>query len=307
MIAAALHLGLLVITRDHKVAASTIVTIWLFLVIEFFMSRSFQEQQSEIFSWLDDREEGLQKIIIVLKSPDILVRRVGYELLQMIHEEIAQDVVAPGFPLYPGEIIYQVYESAISYNDCHYDLLTCLNDFTVDNPTTLLSSYVDRTHAEAAAFRYHHLRAVEDLTLNHPYLFETTIDQHRTAYSDFPILEWCQQHEVPIRWPDEAHGKYAERFAAMTASCEPSAALNQFFLAELSHVEEADHWVMHQNFGQRAIAFLVAVQQNDLMAKLWLDVAAPLAFIHEHPIDQLTYCDFQKDDSTIVLKNHFRR
>jgi hypothetical protein len=168
----------------------------------------------------------------------------------------------------------------------------------------LLSSYVDRTHAEAAVLRRHHLRAVEDLTLNYPYFFETKLDRHCTAYSDFPILEWCQQHEVPIRWTDEAHGHYAERFALITESYAPSAALNQFFLAELAHVEEeADDWVRHQNLGQRAVAFLVAVQQNDLMAKLWLDVLAPLAFIHEHSIGQLTYCNFQKDDSIIVLKN----
>jgi HEAT repeat protein len=56
------------------------------------MGRSVQDQQSEIFSWLDDGEEGLQRIIGVLKSPDTLVRRIAYEVLQMMHEEIAQNV-----------------------------------------------------------------------------------------------------------------------------------------------------------------------------------------------------------------------
>ncbi len=268
----------------------------------------FQTQQSELLSWLDDGEVGLQRIATVLRSPDVALRRVAYELLMMLHEEeIAQDAVAAGFPLYPGDVIYEVYESAIAYNDCWYELITQVDQF-LDEPIVLLESYVDRAQAEASATKHHDRMAIADLCGGDRHLFDTSNNGNHTAYVYFPILEWCQQNQIPIRWSEESDEQYADRFAVLTAHYPPSPELNQFFLEQLQPIDELeeDQWERQNRLGRQAVEFLVAVQAQDLMAKLWMQVVGPLAFIHERAVSQITYCDFQPDQSIIILKNHIQ-
>jgi hypothetical protein len=271
----------------------------------------FEAQQSELLSWLDNGVAGLQRMVAVLRSADVALRRVAYDLLMMLHEEeIAQDAVAAGFPLYPGNVIYEVYESAIVYNDCWYDFITSLDQFSFDETIVLLGSYVDRAQAEASATKHHHRMAIADLSGGARHIFNTSSDKEmdHTAYIYFPILEWCQQNQIPIRCSEESDEGYADRFAALTAHYPPSLELNQFFLEQLDPVDELeeDQWERQDRLGRQAVDFLVAVQAQDLMAKLWMEVVGPLAFIHERAVSQITYCDFQVDQSIIILKNHIQ-
>jgi hypothetical protein len=267
----------------------------------------FQTQQSELLSWLDDGVLGLQRMVDVLRSPDVALRRVAYDLLMMLtEEEIAQDAVAAGFPLYPGDVIYEVYESAIAYNDCWYDLITQVDYLYWDEPIVLLGSYLDRAQAEASVTKHHARMAIADLSGSNRHLFDTSNNGDNPAYNHFPILEWCQYNEIPIRWSEESDEGYADRFAALTAHYPPSPELNQFFLEQLQPIDglEEDQWDLHNRLGRQAVTFLVAVQAQDLMAKLWMEIVGPLAFIHERVVSQITYCDFHADRSIIVLKNH---
>jgi hypothetical protein len=259
------------------------------------------EQKALILTLVECGAAGLEQIIHCLRSPGLELRRMAYELLQMIDEEPAQNAIGPGFPLYPGEIIYPVYESIVAYNDCWYDLVADLVE-RGHQPPAMLGIFLTKTAAQKALEGHHKRLAVADLMSGYPHFFDTASDP--TGHADFwdwPVLEFCKAHEIPIRLPGELSTDYALRFEQMNPEITYDPAVNQFFVEEYKHVEAdwEDESDRQRHYGWRTIAFLVATQQHDLMAQLWLETIGPLAFIHEESIGQITYCDLQSDGSVV--------
>jgi hypothetical protein len=161
------------------------------------------------------------------------------------------------------------------------------------------------TQAQAQlALEGHHKRlAIADLMSGYPHFFDTASDPRANAeFWRWPVLEFCEVHDIPVRLVGESSADYALRFGRIDPAIACNPAVNQFFLEEYNHAEMdwEDEWDRQRHYGSRTIAFLVAAQQDDLMAQLWLEVIGPLAFIHEESVSQITYCDLQPDGSIIV-------
>jgi hypothetical protein len=183
-----------------------------------------------------------------------------------------------------------------------------MEDCSDDYPTTLLGQYVDRATSEAAVLRHHRDRAVQDFMSGSSYFFDTASNSESNAnFWRFPLLDWCRTHLIPIRVPGELREDYAIQFAQVPPELAVIPAVNQLFSREYNdEVEPAaddDESDIHRHLGWQMVAFLVAAQQHDLMAQLWLEVIGPLAFIHEQAVSQITYCDFQADGAILLLKN----
>jgi hypothetical protein len=275
-------------------------------LLQRFPRLSPEEQQEAIWRLVDQGDAGLQQVIATLQSPHRSVRQTAYELLQMMPVESAQDAVAPGFPLYPGEVIYQVHESGIIYNDCWYDLITHLDRNQEDYPTRFLERYIDVAVAELAVQKNHQSRAVNLLTSGCFYFLNTaSVGNDRIAFLNFAMLDWCKEHRIPIRWPGETQEAYAAFCTELPPELSSIPAVNQWCWREWKYEPEPDHdeYDIKEALGQRVVEFLVASSQHELMGKLWMEAIGPLAFIHQQPVNRLTYCDIQADGSIVILRN----
>jgi hypothetical protein len=266
-----------------------------------FPKLSLAEQQASILTLVEYGEAGLKQIINCLQSPSLESRRRAYELLQMRSEPIAQQAIAPGFPLYRGDVVYQVYESVIGYDDECYLLSRSLEEMLyVSAP--LLRQFVDRSSAQVFVASQHKLLAVRDCILDTPYLFRTARFSDDVSYCgfpnwDFPMRDWCRTYEIPVPEFGESQTAYTSRFGRISPKFSKIPAVNQWFLRELtyqSHVEP-DEYDSKVDMVMRVLEFLIASQQHDLMAQLWMDMVGPLAFIHEESISRTTYFDLQLD------------
>jgi hypothetical protein len=272
------------------------------MLLRSFPTLSPEAQEAALWQLVDGGVAGLAQVIGALASPDLAVRRTAFELLQLVDAPEARRSIEKGFPLYPGEVIYPVYESIVAYNDCWYDLVADLVE-RWHQPPSMLGIFLTETAAQTALEDHHKRLAVADFMSGYPHFFDTASDP--TGHADFwdwPVLEFCNAHEIPIRRPGELSADYALRFAQMNPEITYDPAVNQFFVEEYNHVEAdwEDESDRQRHYGWRAIAFLVAAQQHDLMAQLWLEVIGPLAFMHEQPIGQTTYCDLQADGSIML-------
>jgi hypothetical protein len=260
------------------------------------------DQEAALWQLVAYGSAGLAQVIGVLASPHLAVRRTAFELLQLVDAPEARRSVAQGFPLYPGEMIYPVYESIVVYNDCGYDLVADLVE-RWHQPPAMLGIFLTQAQAQAALEDHHKRLAIADLMSGYPHFFDTASDP--TANAEFwrwPVLAFCEAHDIPVRLAGESSADYALRFGQIDPAIACNPAVNQFFLEEYNHTEMdwEDEWDRQRHYGSRTIAFLVAAQQHDLMAQLWLEVIGPLAFMSEQPVSQITYCDLQPDGSIIV-------
>jgi hypothetical protein len=267
-----------------------------------FPTLSAVDQEAALWQLVSYGSAGLAQVIGALASPDLVVRRTAFELLQLVDAPEARRSVAQGFPLYPGEMIYPVYESIVAYNDCGYDLVADLVE-RWHQPPAMLGIFLTQAQAQAALDDHHKRLAIADLMSGYPYFYDTASDP--TANAEFwrwPVLEFCEAHDIPVRLAGELSADYALRFGQIDPAIACNPAVNQFFLEEYNHTEMdwEDEWDRQRHYGSRTIAFLVAAQQHDLMAQLWLEVIGPLAFTHEQSIEQVTYCDLQSDGSIII-------
>jgi hypothetical protein len=273
-----------------------------------FPQLALAEQQASILTLVEYGEAGLQQIINCLQSPSVGLRRMAYELLEMRSEPITQQAIAPGFPLYRGDVVYQVYESVIGYDDEGYLLLRSLEEMLGYAKAPLLGQFVDPSSAQVFLARQHELSAVRDCILDTPYLFRTARFSDNVDYLgfpnwDFPMRDWCRTYKIPVPEFGESQTAYTARFGRISPKFSKIPAVNQWFLRELAYQShlEPDEYDSKVDMVMRVLEFLIASQQHDLMAQLWLDMVGPLAFIHEESsVSQITYYDLQPDGSIIV-------
>jgi hypothetical protein len=116
---------------------------------------------------------------------------------------------------------------------------------------------------------------------------------------DFPMWDWCRTYEIPLPELGESQTAYTARFSQIPLKFSKIPAVNQWFSRELAYQSylEPDEYDSKVDMAMRVLGFLIATQQHDLMAQLWMDMVGPLAFIHEESIYQNTYCDLQSDGS----------
>lgn len=69
-------------------------------------------------------DAGIDMLVEAVSDAALTVRAKACQLLQKINSPKAQQAIANGLRINPGDRIFTVYESVISYNDWCYDLLS---------------------------------------------------------------------------------------------------------------------------------------------------------------------------------------
>jgi hypothetical protein len=99
--------------------------------------------------------EGINLLDSMLVDNDIKVRVTAYESLSKISTNAAKNAIANGIPIYPGDLIYHVYESSIEFDDCSYHIITSFETGWWNNCPKLRAAYLTKDKAEATAWKFH--------------------------------------------------------------------------------------------------------------------------------------------------------
>jgi|GEM_PF-2606426 len=254
-------------------------------------------------------EAGIEFLIEVLSAPELTVRATAYNVLKDVNIEQAQSAIASEFLLHPGDRVYSIYESAITYNDWCYDLLVDVEEIELYygalSNINCFSRHIFRSSAEIAAKLHHDWRAIQDNVCR--YFSQIGWDDLSNERERFNILEWCKNYNVLIRLPDEGKASFEKRLAAAGYSTNLSnCTLNEemeFLQQELIDLEESENqkishvdedreeieWKIRYELEKKTIKFLQVSQRYELLGQLWLDAIGQLTFIHEETIEGEMY------------------
>jgi hypothetical protein len=263
---------------------------------------------------LDYGEAGIDLLVEASQSSELVVRATACELLQLTNSP-KTSALASGFPLYPGDRLFFVYEAVLSYNDNDYSVYTSLEsiDYYLDLAPEPVSCHLRRPDAELAAQKLH-LHRAKDLS-----------DLYLPIY--FNLQQWCAEHFILRRHPEENAWDYAERLRQIFEKFErqdlltqlwqaieqPDADIDQWFdthpilppeslaidFYDLENLDE-NYW-RHQNwdrqfseFRTQMLHWLQGNESHELLGQLWQDTLGQLAFVHEEVITETKYLDLNQ-------------
>ena len=225
-------------------------------------------------------EEGIDLLIKILNNDkELTVRATAYRLLQGLQFRKAQQAIAKGLLLNPGDRIYSVYKSDIGYGDDFYYLINQVtssvekyylyyagrhfydnildpsfefnyNEFgevTIEGPQAI-SHHVYKSKAEKNA-KLLHQQIIFDERTPHISSFDWKI-------TDFGINRWCELNNIPLNYPGDETCSY----------------MNDF-LEDLS----------------------LKPDYKEILAKLVEDLVGKFAFVHEVIIQEVAYLDIVED------------
>ena len=152
-------------------------------------------------------EAGTDFLIEAMNDEVLIVRASAYKLLQDLSSVKAKKAIANGILLNPGDRIYSVYLSGITYsNDWDY-ITESISEHDQDDSYYNEPKFVvhhlfkDRATAEAEWLHKQKILQVNVSNLWRPYPVE-----------NFQIDQWCITNRVPLlRHPNEAERKFEDR------------------------------------------------------------------------------------------------
>lgn len=113
-------------------------------------------------------EAGIDVLVEAVHDAALIVRAKACQWLQRIDSPKAQQAIANGLRLNPGDRLYTVYESYFAYNDCWYYLTTSVDEIcrAYDGASSLdevyngykhglVSQHISKENAEAVAKTHH--------------------------------------------------------------------------------------------------------------------------------------------------------
>jgi hypothetical protein len=155
-------------------------------------------------------EAGIDILIAAVNDTALNVRATACQLLRTIQSPKAQHAIAQGLRLDPGDRVFNVYESVISYNDWCYDLFQSYEQIErYDYPLTLISQHVQQSTAEIAAQHHHQWRSIQEDVCY--YLPHIGWDKNNGLRDNFDLVDWCRTHQVLIRLPGEGRVDFEQR------------------------------------------------------------------------------------------------
>ncbi len=224
-------------------------------------------------------DAGIDLLIEALDDEEIEVRAKAFQLLQDVDSEKVRQIVNKGIPLKKGDKLYSVYESIIDYNDYCYDLIDYIDDEDdyYDFEGQLLSQHILKENAEAVALDYHRWRTLKENIL------EIGWNECDGLRESFNIINWCKNHNIPIRLPDESNSQFEQRLIAK---------LNNIKVSQ--HIyQDVDinkyNWDIRNQLEVKTINYLKENHKFELLGQLWFDAVGKLAFVHEESIEKETY------------------
>ncbi|MBL1178699.1 hypothetical protein [Pantanalinema sp. GBBB05] len=248
-------------------------------------------------------EAGIDVLVEAVHDAALIVRAKACQLLQRIDSPKAQQAIANGLWLNPGDRIYYVFASFSDYNDCWYylvdsidkmcDSLGCdsINDilsYCKSKPafqSILVSQHISKENAETVAKTHHQWRAMEED-------FSGT-GQHHNFRGNFDLIEWCKTNNVLVRLPGEDRSEFEQRINTFY-SVQNSLTLGkeqQFIWQEWEKDDYTvdDWWEIRYELECKIVELLKASQQYELLGQLWLEAAGKLAFVHEEVASESIY------------------
>jgi hypothetical protein len=229
-------------------------------------------------------DAGIDLLIEYAADSALIVRAKAGQLLQNLPSPKARSAIANGLLINPSDIVFEVYESELVYNDSNYFIPSYEECETYGYEMRLVSQHVSESSAEKSARLHHQWRSIQE---------KECIYFPIVIRGNFDIVDWCQHHRVLIRLPRESQSDFVAKLDAAGYSTDLTNRLaeeNQAIYQEFSRedIDETDEWLWGV-LATRAIALLQASQQYELLAQLWLDAAGQLAFVRQTTITAPTY------------------
>ncbi|MBW4694054.1 MAG: hypothetical protein KME27_20095 [Lyngbya sp. HA4199-MV5] len=230
------------------------------------------EERSHLLSTaLSYGEAGIDLLIATLNNDSALtVRATAYQLLQSVDLEKAKTAIASGILLNPGDRVYSVYQSAISFDDEFFNLETnvfeeceSFEDFIenvewremgYESYESFYEDHLDDYQSHVPQKKSRHLsRAVaeREADLLHQKLAWEWDEQEYTGSFDIPLTfhrnlqEWCAVNQVNCEKP---------------------------FISTYT----LSNW-------------LKTSENRELFAKLWRDAVGKFAFVREEAVNEPQY------------------
>ncbi|MBW4473106.1 MAG: hypothetical protein KME45_22415 [Stenomitos rutilans HA7619-LM2] len=239
-------------------------------------------------------EAGIDLLVEAVNDAVLIVRATACQLLQKIDSPKAQQAIADGLLLNPGDRIYTVYESYLGYNDCWYyladsveeicrayDGVNSLSEFYNEYQHGLVSQHLSQANAEIAAQVHHQWRALKENI--------SDIGQNES----FRLIEWCKTNNVLVRLPGESRSAFEQRINSfyslqndLKLGKEQQSIWKEW---EKDDYEIDDWWEIQRDLECKVVEILKSSQQYELLGQLWLEAVGCLAFVHEEIVTAPTY------------------
>ncbi|MBW4694364.1 MAG: hypothetical protein KME27_21675 [Lyngbya sp. HA4199-MV5] len=278
---------------------------------------------------LNAGDTGIDLLIEALNDETLSVRATAYKLLQSVSTEKAQRAIANGVLLNPGDRIYSVYQSAISYNDEFYKFETTVWERSTDLEEALkdeglnweemgYDSYEDfcadykaeyESHAPQRIFRSVDRNEAESVVqkihqceLLNWHILDFNIPPRRNP--NFNLESWCKANNMLYQdgWINELEFaeilrlRYIEDFKSGKQNSEAQKTILK--LTEAMHYPFSliewclSNGVPHENSlddWESILEYLTRTESYELLRKLWNDAVGSFAFVHEEAIREKVY------------------
>jgi hypothetical protein len=243
-------------------------------------------------------ETGIDLLVEAVHDAALIVRATACQLLLKINSPKAQQAIANGLLLSPGDHIYTVYESYLGYNDCWYYLadsvekichtyngVNSLSEFYNEYQHGLVSQHLSQANAEIAAQVHHQWRALKENI--------SDIGRDESFRETFELIEWCKTNNVLVRLPGESRSAFEQRINSFyNLQNDFKLGKEQQFIWqewEKDDYEINDCWEIQRELECKVVEILKSSQQYELLGQLWLEAVGRLAFVHEEIVTEPTY------------------
>ncbi|GAP93778.1 hypothetical protein [Leptolyngbya sp. NIES-2104] len=240
---------------------------------------------------LNYHEVGIDFLIDAVSDAELIVRAEACELLAKVNSGKAESAIDRGIPLVPGDRVYGVYQSSVSYGDDWY-YINCLvdeeeeeEDLWDDKP----DFYRVGQTKEGKEFVYvsdvpQYDQSMSEYAYYHPSLIHYCIEQiaaeeaARAVYCNHFSNLYCEIHEIGETW------------AAPDINLRTWVETNKITVDAIFS-EDQGGWGDHER--QYRCSLLMSLhrqKQFNLLRELWDQLEySPLGFVHECVIDRPCY------------------
>lgn len=247
---------------------------------------------------LEYDSSGISFLIEHLNDSELIVRATAYELLKNIELQQAKQAIAPGLLFNSGDIIYQVNQSAIFFNDSNYRL------FQDKNKTQSRAIYKKQlnTYEDYYNQGYKIVRFDESVYVMSKVPYYINYDEaqaaaescHREILSQFSIEEFAEYNINSQEEIKQWCFKYKVDERDIT-----NAKLEKDQYSGIVEWYQKNNW----NYKPKKFKYLYwypvanylnSIQNFDLLSQLWKDVVGSFTSISEITFSKKTYLSLDK-------------
>ncbi len=247
---------------------------------------------------LEYDSSGINFLIEHLNDSQLIVRATAYELLKNIELQQAQQAVAEGLLFNPGDTIYQVYQSAIYFNDSNYRLFQDKNKaqspVIYKKQLNIYEDYYNQGYKIVSFDESAYVMSKVPYYINYDEAQTAAEYRHREILSQFSIEEFAEYNANSKEEIKQWCFKYKldERDITNTK-------------LEKDRQSGIVEWYQKNNLDYKPKKFkylywypvadyLNSIQNFNLLSKLWKDVVGSFTYISEITFAKKTYLTIDK-------------